>query len=165
MAYLDGLRYIAPGVGANLSETRAGVPLYSGTAFDLPEWRFRVTTKRKAIDAMKADERGQKLADLVSKVTDALTDEALRIAMDIGEDTLSKPNGIDTLIKAIEEHVMQFKDDEARDLFHAGTRMDGPLARQPGEPMTGYIARRRRWLQRLQSLDGETKVSENILAD
>eukprot|EP00975_Prorocentrum_lima_P024187 5089484-Prorocentrum_lima.AAC.1 len=49
--------------------------------------------------------------------------------------------------------------------FHAGTRIDGPVARQAGETKMEYITRRRRWFQRLTSLDGETTVSENILAD
>jgi len=122
-------------------------------------------TKYRTILAGKAEDRSMKLAELASKVTDVLTDDALKVAMDIGEQDLATEEGVTALIDAMEEHVMQYKDDEARELFHAGTQVDGPLSRQHGESMSSYIARRRRWFQRLTELDAATKVSENILAD
>ena len=164
MAYLDGLSY-RPNGSQGLQETRAGVPQYGGTAQDFEEWKFRVMSKVTATNAVKQEEKAGKLAELASRVTDALTDDALKIAMDIGGEALAKKDGLAQLVKAMEEHVMQFKADEARDLFHAGTRRDGAMSRQTSESMQSYIARRRRWLQRLHVLDGDTQVSENILAD
>ena len=124
-----------------------------------------MTTKMKAVELGKPEDRDHKRVELMGKITDSLTDDALKIAMDLGLEELAKEGGHDVLIKTIEDYVMQFKADEARDLFHAGTRGVGQLSRQTGEPMTSYITRRRRWIQRLQSLDSNTKVSENILAD
>lgn len=85
--------------------------------------------------------------------------------MDLGENIATGPGRLDKLITAIEGVVLNYKEDEARDVFHAGSRPDGPLPRQVGEPMTGYIARRKRWKARRSPLDTATKVSDIILAD
>ena len=53
--------------------------------------------------------------------------------MDLGDAVLNRTNGIDFLIKAMEDMATGIKEDEARDRFHAGTRSDGPLTRQHGE--------------------------------
>ena len=53
------------------------------------------------------------------------------------ESELPKPGGLELLIKNIEEYIVTVKDDEARDLFQAGTRHSGPLSRQPMESMSG----------------------------
>ena len=122
--------------------------------------------KRAAINAIASDEiREEKLAELTSKIVDGLTDDALRVSMDLGEKVLSKTTGIDELIRALEEMVGAFKEDEARELFHVGTKSDGPLTRQHGESMASYITRRTRWYARLRSIDDTTNVSENILVD
>eukprot|EP00972_Heterocapsa_arctica_P028709 4223399-Heterocapsa_arctica.AAC.1 len=91
MAYLEGLSYHPQGSSINLTETRAGVPQYSGTAYDFQEWKFRILTKKLAIEIPKPEDRDQKSTDLVSRITDALTEDALKIAMDIGSFELSKP--------------------------------------------------------------------------
>ena len=46
-----------------------------------------------------------------------------------------------------------------------GTKSRGVLRRQKGESMVSYIARRRRWWQKLKSLGSSMNVSESILAD
>ena len=126
---------------------------------------MRILTNVCTIATLKGQDQARERALLASKATDVLTDGALKVTMDLGEEALAGQDGMEQLILAMEEHAMQYKSDEARDLFHAGTQVDGAMARQPGETMTSYIARRRRWFQRLQALDSETKVSENILAD
>ena len=72
--------------------------------------------------------------------------------------------GINTLVTAIEDHVSQFKDDEAQELFAIGSKADGELSRQRNESMVSYITRRKRWVIRLSDLDSNTKVSDDILA-
>eukprot|EP00971_Amphidinium_carterae_P037019 727384-Amphidinium_carterae.1 len=77
--------------------------------------------------------------------------------MDLGADAILAADGLDKLIAAMVNHVAALKDDEARELLHVGTLSDGPLSRQPAEPLASYIARRKRWIARLQSLDASTK--------
>lgn len=120
--------------------------------------------KAEALDTVKPEESDQTHADLISRVIDAFTDDALRFAMEMVFDSLGGPGRLAVLIRAMEDHVTLFQDDEARDLLHACTRVDSPLSRQTGESMTPYVTRRKRWIQRLTSLDNSTDVSENILA-
>ena len=163
MAYLEGLTHCSQ---ETLGETRAGVPLYNGTAHGLIEWRFKINNRKREITSIaEEDQKAQRLDQLVSKVIDGLSDEALKVAMDLTEEQLAATTAIDTLVAAMVEHVSKFKSDEARELFKAGSRTTGPLTRQRGETMSSYIARRRRWITRLKSLDTNTTVSENILAD
>ena len=166
MAHMEGLTFHEDSRGKELHETRAGIPHFSGSAFLLPEWKFKVLRKKAAINSIKDDAlREEKLAELMSKIVDGLSDDALRVSMDLGEPVLSKTNGIDMLIKALEEMTSVFKEDEARELFHIGTKSDGPMTRQSRESMTSYITRRKRWFARLKSIDDTTNVSENILVD
>ena len=166
MAHMEGLYFQADGRGKELHETRAGIPQFSGTAYLLPEWKFKVLRKRAALNTINNDElREEKLAELMSKIIDGLTDDALRVSMDLGESALSATDGIDTLVKAMEAMVGEFKEDEARELFHLGTKSEGAMTRQTGESMTSYITRRKRWFSRLKSIDNNTSVSENILVD
>ena len=105
------------------------------------------------------------MAELAAKVCDALSDDALKIAMGIGTDRLAQHDGLVLLIERIKAHVYDFKEEEARELCQAGLAPDGPLARQTGERMSSYITRRTRWFERLRQLDGDTNVSGHILAD
>ena len=57
------------------------------------------------------------------------------------------------------------KDLEARELYAAGARHGGLLARQTGEAMSSYVLRRRTWWSHLQQLDDSIQVSEGILAE
>ena len=126
------------------------MPNYSGSASTLQEWKFKGTTKKFAVLAIKDEgQRAERLAELTSKVTDGLSGDALKVAMDLGED-LSKPDGLDKLVEQIESYVLAFKEDEARELFHVGSKVDGQLARQKGEPMVSYISRRNRWFDKRQ---------------
>ena len=164
MACLEGLTYRSD-VTRGLNENRQGLPTYSGSAAGLHEWKFKVLTKVKALEQIEDDQmRESKLVELASKVVDALCDEALKIAIDIGVDEVAAVGGITTLVAAIESHVSQFKDDEAQELFAIGSKADGELSRQRNESMVSYITRRKRWVIRLTDLDSNTRVSDNILA-
>ena len=84
MAYLEGLTW---GSQETLGETRSGMPLYSGTAHGLTEWRFKVNNRKRAVMSIVDEElRSQKLANTVSQVIDGLSDEALKVAMDMCEE-------------------------------------------------------------------------------
>ena len=164
MACLEGLTYRSD-VARGLNDNRQGLPTYSGSAARHHEWKFKVLTKVKALQQIEDDViRESQFVELASKVVDALCDEALKIAIDIGVDDIAAIGGINTLVTAIEDHVSQFKDDEAQELFAIGSKTDGELSRQRGESMLSYIARRERWVLRLKDLDSNTKVSDNILA-
>ena len=133
MAYLDGLLFRTSN-GKEVAETRSGVPMYGGAAHGFEEWKFRVSTKHKAVLASESLEKiPEKLAELVARVIDGLTDDALKMAMDIGEEELSQTAGLQTLIDKMEANVISFKEDEVKELFRAGTLPDGPLSRQKGE--------------------------------
>ena len=148
------------------TETRGGIPIYNGSASGLADWKFRVETRLNAVEAEKDEtKREQKLVELASHIVDALTDEALKIAKDVGSSNVLLPGGLKKLIERIEEAVLEFKEEEARELYHWGAKFRGPLARQPGESMSQYIARRRRWESQLKSLDSKVVVSDTILAD
>ena len=96
--------------------------------------------KQNAILATKDEiQRKERMAELISRVADGLSGDALKVAMDLG-DELEKDDGLQTLIDRIDSYVTTFKEDEARELFHIGSRTDGPLARQQGEPMASDLA-------------------------
>ena len=72
-----------------------------------------------------------KLVDLSSKVVEALEDDVLCIAMEIGHDVLSTRTGVKTLLEGIEGAIPYGdKEDDARDLYHIGAKSHGKLNRQ-----------------------------------
>ncbi len=164
MACLEGLTYRSD-LTRGLNENRRGLPTYSGSPAGPHAWKFKVLTKVKALEQIEDDQmRESKLVELASKVVDALCDEALKIAIDISVDDIAVVGGINTLVTAIENHVLQFKDDEAQELFAIGSKADGELSRQRNESMVSYITRGKRWVIRLSDLDSNTRMSDSILA-
>jgi hypothetical protein len=128
-ASLEGLTF-AEG-SSERTETRAGVPIFNGSASGLQEWKFKVNTRMAAIMAEKDEDiRNQKCIELTGKIVDALTEEALKVAMDIGTENILKVGGLQKLITELEAHVMATKEDEARELYHFGAKLNGPLSRQ-----------------------------------
>ena len=91
---LDGL-LLNPSGTETTNQTRAGIPMYRGGAFGFEEWIFKILGRVKSIKS-QADEKNpesiieveKKLIDFSSKVVEALEDDALRIAIEIGLDTL-----------------------------------------------------------------------------
>ena len=71
-----------------------------------------------------------------------------RLQIDPSDDELSAKDAIDVLVARVENYVVAFvvfKGEEAKSLsLRAGTRIGGPMSRQPNEPMTPYIRRRGR---------------------
>ena len=74
---LEGLLY---GSGREeLASDKAGFPIYTGTAAHFEEWEFRVIAKWKAL-ANDKEAAEQTRTELASRVTDALRDDAMKIA-------------------------------------------------------------------------------------
>ena len=67
-----------------MQNDKAGQPIYSGSAGLFEEWKFRVLAKWDALAGSKAEELEDKRTSLASKVVDALRDDAMKIAMDLG---------------------------------------------------------------------------------
>ena len=91
-----------------LVSDKAGFPIYTGTASHFEEWEFRVTAKWKALE--KDEKAEQKRTELASKVTDALRDDAMKIAQDIGLETLIQKDGVPGLVKAMRDSVSVKRD-------------------------------------------------------
>ena len=169
---LDGLLFQPAGTETT-QQTRAGIPIYRGGPVGFEEWKFKIIGRVQSIknqcdvhEPESVRKTENQLVALSAMVVEALEDDALRIAMEIGQETLNTKNGVMILIQRIEDAIPYGdKEDDARDLYHLGAKNKGPLTRQKGESMVSYIARRRRWWQKLKSLDSNMNVSESILAD
>ena len=112
MAFLEGLTY---GSQEALPETRTGMPLYSGSSHRLVEWKFKIQNRVRSVNAISDEEiKSQKLTQLISQVIDALSDDALKIAMDMTEEELVAPAAVSTLMDRIEASTARYKKDEAR---------------------------------------------------
>ena len=60
---------------------------------------------------------------------------------------------LDFLVQEVQELLFPQRTAEARELLKQGMRIGGPVSRVPGEPMTSYISRRRRWWTLVQEMD------------
>ena len=105
------------------------------------------------------------MSECVSKILEGLRGDAFSIARDIGLNRLLRPDGIDHLIEQIRQQAFPLQSEEASELFRQGQLLSGPLAKQPGEPMLSYIARRKRWWSTLCELDPDIRLSEAMRAN
>ena len=96
-------------------------------------------------DGGQRQTKKNRASECVSKILEGLRGDAFSIAQDIGLNRLLRPNGIDHLIEQIRQQAFPLQSEEASELFRQGQLLSGPLAKQPGEPMLLYIARRKRW--------------------
>ena len=136
-------------------ETRQGMTVFAGDAASLHEWQFRLQIQKSLC---KADE----LPALTAKVVDALRGEALSCAMEIGLAMLMKADGLDLLVQKVQERHLPQRQAEARELLKQGMRVGGPMSRVPGEPMTSYISRRRRWLALVHEMDNTLELGDTV---
>ena len=105
------------------------------------------------------------MSECVSKILEGLRGDAFSIARDIGLNRLLQPDGIDHLIEQIRQQAFPLQSEEASELFRQGQLLSGPLAKQSGEPMLSYIARRKRWWSTLCELDPDIRLSEAMRAN
>ena len=65
--------------------------------------------------------------------------------------------------KKWQERLFPQRTAEARELLKQGMRVGGPMSRVPGEPMTSYISRRRRWWTRLvHEMDNTLELGDTV---
>ena len=93
-----------------------------------------------------------------------LRGDASCIARDIGLERLLQHDGIDPSVEEIRKQAFPLQSEEASELFRQGQLITGPLAKQPGEPMLSYIARRKRWWSTLRELDPDIRLPEAMTA-
>ena len=87
----------------SLHETRAGMPYYNGSAHRFTEWKFKIMNRHRSATATADEEvRKRNLSKLLSDIIDALSDQALRIAMNMSDEEMSADDAITTLITRIE---------------------------------------------------------------
>ena len=144
---LEGLVFQPPGTETT-QQTRAGVPIYRGGPLGFEEWKFKILGRVQSIknqcdidDQESVRKMENQLVDFSAKVVETLEDDALRIAIEIGLETLSTKDGVMTLVQHIKGAIPYGdKEDDARDLYHLGAKSRGVLSRQKGESTVSYIA-------------------------
>ena len=132
-------------------ESRQGMTVFAGDAASFQKWQFRLQIKKSLCTA-------EELPALTAKVVDALRGEALSCAMEIGLAKLMEANGLDLLVQKVQEWLFPQRTAEARELLKQGMRVGGPMSRVPGEPMTSYISRRRRWWTLVHEMDNTLEL-------
>ena len=161
---LEGLLFGSGREGC-FQKDKAGQPIYSGTAGLYEEWKFRVMAKWDAMGGLKEEDKISKRKELASKVLDALKDDAMKIAMDLGREILIAEDGVPKLVDKMGAQVNTKSELEATELYKEGGKKKAPLSCQGGESMLSYVFRRRRWWTRLRTLGPKCNMSENILTD
>ena len=136
-------------------ESRQGMTVFAGDAASFHEWQFRLQIKKSLCTA-------EELPALTAKVVDALRGEALSCAMEIGLAKLMEANGLDLLVQKVQERLFPQRTAEARELLKQGMRIGGPMSRVPGEPMTSYISRRRRWWTLVHEMDNTLELGDTV---
>ena len=82
--------------------------------------------------------------------------------MEIGFAKLMEANGIDLLVQKVQERLFPQRTAEARELLKQGMRIGGPMSRVPGERMTSYISRRRRWWTLVHEMDNTLELGDTV---
>ncbi len=168
-AILENLRYDPTGgtavaLAEESSEGKFGIPRFSGQPSSLQEYAFRVRSKMHR-EAKMEESEVKKLGPLGLRLVEGLRGDALKLAQQLKMDDLAKPTAPEQLLKLFAENLKPRKAQEARELFAAGSKDGGILARQHNEPMSSYVMRRRAWWSALQDLEEDMRVSETILSE
>jgi hypothetical protein len=170
-ALLENLRYRAESTQvthqqdeASNTEGKFWIPRFDGNPNMLQEYAYRVKTKIAKEAEMSKDEVS-KLGPLGLRLVEGLRGQAFRLAQQVDISVLASSAGPTTLLKTLNDNLKPRKEQEARELYAAGSREGGLLSRQHGEPMSSYVARRTSWWSTLQSLDQELKVPDVLLAE
>ena len=125
-AYLEWLTF---GSQDNLPKIRAGCPIYSGSLYRFKEWQFNIRNRLRSVTHIQDEHvRREKMASLTASLIDAFSDDALKIAMDLSEHELAADNAVQAIMDRIKANSARCKEDEARELHRAGSRMSGPLS-------------------------------------
>ena len=165
-AVMEGLVWQKPSDRSspgNQNTTQAGIPLCGGTAADFPEWAFRVQAKHNSFE--DRDDQYAQRREMSANTLDSLYGDALRTVMDLGFEKIVHKDGIPLMIKEIQHSIEGKKLLESKDFYREGAKLQGPLARQRGEPIHSYVSRRRRWYTRLTGMDPDYQLPDKLLTD
>ena len=80
----------------------------------------------------------------------------------LGLDNLMMAEGLDHLVQKVQARLFPQRTTEARELLKQGMRVGGPMSRVPGEPMTSYISRRRRWWTLVREMDNTLELGDTV---
>ena len=70
---------------------------------------------------------------------------------------------LDLLVQKVQERRFPQRTAEARELLKQGMRIEGPMSRVPGEPMTSHISRRRRrWWTLVHEMDNTLELGDTV---
>ena len=141
------LRYDA---NMGIEATHGGLFVYDGTPARFHEWEFRTSMRWKSTK----DEDKPKT---INMIIESLRGEAALVAMDLGETKLMAEDGFKDLINAMRDHVFPQARAEAKELYRAGHRPKGLMARQPGEPVISYST-----LAMVRGLGGSSVISRDL---
>ena len=125
-AALQSLRYNPHAKGPE--ETKFGFVVYDGSPVDYHHWRYRTQLK---VDASNKDDMKKTILNIV----ESLRGQALQQAEDIGNANLLKEDGsgVKTLLENMKNFVFPLQEQESKELYAAGHKIGGILARQDGE--------------------------------
>ena len=108
-----------------VDETKAGVTVYDGRPTTFHQWEFKTMLRARMVQA--EDEKPVKAANMV---IDALRGDALQVAMDMGHEKLTRPDGLVQLVAQVRKLVFPTKKLEAKELYAQGIHRHGALSRQ-----------------------------------
>eukprot|EP00435_Cladocopium_sp_Y103_P045024 s7_g12.t2 len=159
---LDTLRYgnFRPTFVASDAKS---LPGYGGEVQGWADYRFAVQAIELKESKLSESEQ-KKLGPLALRLTERLAGPALQVAKKIGVEALAKPDGVKTLMNALEQQLLPLKRQAAMELYNAGMR-DGLLSRQQGEPVSSYCLRREAWWIQLREMDEGIQCSDAILGE
>ena len=164
---LDGLsfsRFMEVTDGEGTTEGKYGIPRFDGSLHHLQEYAFRVrmrALKEKDLDTSEL----KKIGPLGIRLVEGLRGPALHIVKQLDPETLASDKGAEAIVKKLTETLRPRRQQEARELYQAGARENGPLSRQCGESMAMFTLRRKTWWTILQDLDSDIRLPEIILAE
>ena len=128
------------------------------------EYSYRVRMRVRKEAEMDPGEV-KKLGPLGLRLVEGLRGPALYIVKALKEDLITSAKGPEAILQALVSSLRPRRQQEARELYLAGSREHGILSRQYGEPMSTYILRRKTWYAMLTDLDTEIKLPELLLAE
>ncbi|CAE7949958.1 unnamed protein product, partial [Symbiodinium sp. KB8] len=146
------------------TEGKFGIPRYNGEPTRLSEYVFRVRA-RMAKEKLLSKEEKEKLGPLGLRLVEGLSGTALRLVQNMGIAELSGDDGVDKLLDLFEKTLKPKRMQQARELYAAGASTHGILSRQPGEPVSTFVLRRRTWYRCLTDCSSEMKLPDLVLAE
>jgi hypothetical protein len=87
--------------------------------------------------------------------------ESARLAFE----KLAGDEGPDYLLHSMQTMLQPRSRQEAQEPYQAGAQQGGPLSRQHGESIPGYVLRRKAWYGLMMDLDPELKLRDGIVAE